>query len=575
MAYLLVFVFFLMCKKSVGCPYQRVGNNPHDFGTTTTSKLSVSTPSVGLVGFCLKTNGAAAVASKANTCSAYNGIAAAFLSHTSNANISYLSNFFGKAIRVAFHDAAEADLLLPTDVMGPDGCLSNDNDNAGLVESNSLINSVFNGIWQNYCDQISRGDFWALLAKLSIEQADPTHQITIPFQFGRVDSKNCSAGRNRLPDAEKGLEMSIQVFVDRLKLTLNETVALIGAHTIGHVHPANSGYGQLLNVNSTVLTNAWDNTPSVFDNHYFQDIFVKWVSGHPLSTSNTVWTRGNQNIFLNSDITLGYNASLKASDLGTKLGLFGKQACSPIGGSLTGGYGCNVVGGDFKPPSFAAAHSFAASNAAFLAAFQEAFPKLTTVGYGLPANTDGATATGKLGTLTSVDLTTCPVPSSSPTSAPPTISNNPSFAPFKKAKASVLPTASTPSYIPTTGPLSILPSRLPTSLPSNNPSVTPTVKTTSVPTVLLSAIPSASPTNSPSYERTIAPSFRSSPAPTGRPSNSPSLKPITEKPSFNPSNEPFRAPTNKPTYSPSTQPSTHAPIAVAVAPTATPIKPRK
>ncbi len=48
------------------------------------------------------------------------------------------------------------------------------------------------------------------------------------------------------------------------------------------------------------------------------------------------------------------------------------------------------------------------SNDDFLAKFAESWKKMTNVGYGIPATVDGATATGKLGTLTHINLSTCP-----------------------------------------------------------------------------------------------------------------------------------------------------------------------
>jgi hypothetical protein len=60
-------------------------------------------------------------------------------------------------------------------------------------------------------------------------------------------------------------------------------VTLLGAHTLGHVHVDFSGYG-FANVTTTtaanILTNAWDNTPSVFDNNYFSD-HINLVSKSP------------------------------------------------------------------------------------------------------------------------------------------------------------------------------------------------------------------------------------------------------------------------------------------------------
>jgi catalase (peroxidase I) len=107
--------------------------------------------------------------------------------------------------------------------MGPDGCLSNTGDNAGLLEAASVINTVLEPIWQKHCDVMSRADFWALFAKLVVEKADPTGSMHIDYQYGRVDSATCSAGAGRLPNAQLGHNMLQQVFVTQMGLTLDDT----------------------------------------------------------------------------------------------------------------------------------------------------------------------------------------------------------------------------------------------------------------------------------------------------------------------------------------------------------------
>jgi len=105
------------------------------------------------------------------------------------------SNLFGIAVRLAFHDAGEADLSAEGsgDRMGPDGCLSNTPGNGGLVEAESLVVRKIEPLWQQVCGGISRADFWALFASIVVETAasEPT---SINFSYGRRDAVECEAG---------------------------------------------------------------------------------------------------------------------------------------------------------------------------------------------------------------------------------------------------------------------------------------------------------------------------------------------------------------------------------------------
>ena len=53
-------------------------------------------------------------------------------------------------------------------------------------------------------------------------------------------------------------------------------VTLLGAHSIGHVHPAASGYGYA-DARANIHNNAWDATPLAFDSDYY-GIMVGLVS---------------------------------------------------------------------------------------------------------------------------------------------------------------------------------------------------------------------------------------------------------------------------------------------------------
>ena len=164
---------------------------------------------------CLKTNGVAAVATDANTCASYQGIKAALNAKVAaiGNDLFTLSHLYGAALRLAFHDAGEVDIR--TTDLGPDGCLGDTfpiffliysirfivltligdpNDNKGLYEAVSPVLTIMEPIFQQYCDKISRADFIVLFAKLVVEKSDPTGFIQIPFQYGRIQNTQCSAG---------------------------------------------------------------------------------------------------------------------------------------------------------------------------------------------------------------------------------------------------------------------------------------------------------------------------------------------------------------------------------------------
>ena len=46
----------------------------------------------------------------------------------------------------------------------------------------------------------------------------------------------------------------------------------MGAHSLGHTHIANSGYGFVNPSQSPTRLNAWDLTPAVLDNGYYIDL---------------------------------------------------------------------------------------------------------------------------------------------------------------------------------------------------------------------------------------------------------------------------------------------------------------
>lgn len=105
-------------------------------------------------------------------------------------------------------------------------------------------------------------------------------------------------------------------------------------------------------------------------------------------------------IMINADMAVAYPIT---TDLPPVKGR--SQVCSPAVHNRT--YGCRNPDNFAPPSSLQLCQLYAADNNVFLQAFAVAYTKMTTVGYGMPVNADGATATGKLGTLTAIDFSTC------------------------------------------------------------------------------------------------------------------------------------------------------------------------
>ena len=120
--------------------------------------------------------------------------------------------------------------------MGPDGCISNTAPNLGLFETTSIVMTLLEPLWQKYCDLISRGDFWALIGKLSVEKADPSGTMNIPYYYGRVDKADCTLtdATNPLPTPFAALNTTtilgaslVHSFINRMGLTVNDIGIII------------------------------------------------------------------------------------------------------------------------------------------------------------------------------------------------------------------------------------------------------------------------------------------------------------------------------------------------------------
>ncbi|KAL9547215.1 cytochrome c peroxidase [Mucor bainieri] len=133
--------------------------------------------------------------------------------------------------------------------------------NAGLEHARHFLDPIkAKHTW------ISYADLWTLAGCVAVEQMGGPH---IEWTGGRRDKANeidCPP-LGRLPDAALGKDHVLDVFVSRMGFTVQETVALIGAHTVGRCHADRSGFD-----------GPWTYNPTRFSNQFYKLLLnVTWV----------------------------------------------------------------------------------------------------------------------------------------------------------------------------------------------------------------------------------------------------------------------------------------------------------
>ncbi len=318
------------------------------------------------------------------------------------------SNLFGSVIRLAFHDAGEVLVFNSTDTYGPDGCLSISDDNAGLIESSKLTSTVIDPMWQRYCSTgISRADFWALLAKFVVEKSAllGLTEVTVPFYYGRKDALECDIGKGRLPGATMTtVEETNNFFFTHMNLSSIDVITLLGAHSVGHVSPSQSGFGIVddkLNKTS-YLSNAFDSTPHILDNKYYMTLVnSRWTLDNAVANSHLqdYIEKKKVQVMLNVDMSLAW--SIETSSNGLKTSCGGRTTNYPTMKPTRKPSKAPTV----KPTSDSSSacsresstldtiETYIRSNTAFVEAFAIAMSKMSNSGYSYD------NYEGKLGTL--------------------------------------------------------------------------------------------------------------------------------------------------------------------------------
>ena len=220
--------------------------------------------------------------------------------------------------RVAFHDCIGDG--------GCDGCLDMSRPpNGGLTRYITILDGLFT---RRYAKKMSRADFYALAAVAGLEKATSCSQDKFlgryQLKFGRQD---CSTvphedSQNNFPNVVGNIDDTLSYFAKEFGFNTRETVALLGAHTLGRVSMETSGFEERW-VRNTLANDV--NPASVLDNEYYKELLRPWVQVNitspfngrtraqwqdPNTPANTVSTRLNPDqlpMLLNVDFCFALN----------------------------------------------------------------------------------------------------------------------------------------------------------------------------------------------------------------------------------------------------------------------------
>eukprot|EP01084_Bolivina_argentea_P213961 363286_1 len=232
-------------------------------------------------------------------------------------------------VRLIFHDCSgpgdfDDDIVV---ISQCNGCIDLSNpDHAGL-ESRAVIplDDIYNISGWN--EIMSRADFWATAGTIAIEYAqeldtaNPDDKLPpIPYYFGRTDcgdTANADTTKS-FPEAKAGWDQTSLWFADNLGLNDKETVAIIGAHTLGRPHTEDSGYSSLPWV--TV-----EDGPDVLNNQFYINLLIENWSQSQSPTGLWEFKDDTDEILMfNADICL-------AIDIDPYLNETGKVTCPTDG----------------------------------------------------------------------------------------------------------------------------------------------------------------------------------------------------------------------------------------------------
>eukprot|EP01084_Bolivina_argentea_P142765 250776_1 len=282
----------------------------------------------------------------------------------------------GRAVRLTFHDCGGSPENDTTGIISIcDGCIAlNSPDHLGLEGEDDDIINVLDDIYSDsdneWSTMMSTADFWAAAGTIAVQYAQFLDRVEhdgvddlpfIPYYFGREDcstSPNVNESTTNIkvfPQGSSGWDDIFEWMSDNLELNTEESVALIGAHTLGQAHEDVSGF-----------ENQWVTDWDAFNNQFYIDLSSEtWQQVTVEDSGKMQWSRDDLDIFmmLNNDIALW------------------KDIDSFINDTTTGRVTCEFDDCPRQNDTADFVLMFANDNALWLKKFVNAYIKLITMGY--------------------------------------------------------------------------------------------------------------------------------------------------------------------------------------------------